>query len=45
MRGEVWEVWGRWGCEDVWGEVWESVWTECEEVYWGVGKMRGKWGV
>ena len=32
---------GRWGCEQVWGEVWESVWGECGEVCWGVGEVRG----
>ena len=41
--------WGRrdGGCEKVWGEVWESVWGECGEVYEGVGigEERGVEGV
>ena len=36
-------------CEEVWGNVWESVWGEsggCGEVCWGVGKVRVEaWGV
>ena len=29
-----------WGCEEVWGNVWESVWVNVE----GVGKCVGVWG-
>ena len=42
-------MWGReGGCEEVWGNVWESVWGECggcRKVCWdeGVGKCVGVW--
>ena len=36
-------------CEEVWGNVWESVWGKCGgsgKVCWGVGEVRGEvWGV
>ena len=44
MRREIWAVWGRegGGCEEVKGEVWESVWGECGKVCWGVEEVRGE---
>ena len=33
------------GCEEVWGEMWESVWGECGKVCWGVRKVKGDVGI
>ena len=46
VRAKIWGVWeGKercGGCEEVWGNVWESVWGECggcRKVCWGVGEL------